>query len=220
MAPDSETINIDDLIELLAIPQVEEHFRNRFEWLKYDEHSKYIRAYREKKEALRQEIFENRRREMEMPGIGAGGELYWFEMVCFNEASCSWRVTKLDPQPLPLCDRSEIIPADVIEYIDESPVDPGELRTLPGVYSAIYGRSYDLVFLRFSRNHAFGTIRESSESRQKRHQERVYTGEEKMDTDYEIFFAYMRRYPEVQEYLFNVFFNIIKPMHDRRFIAG
>lgn len=220
MITDRETINIDDLIELLAIPQVEEHFRNRFEWLKYDEHSKYIEAYREKKEALRQEIFENRRQEMEMPGIGTSGELYWFEMVCFNEASCSWRITKLEPQPLPLYDRSEIIPADVIEYIDESPVDPGELRTLPGVHSAISGRSYDLVFLRFSRNHAFGTIREGSESRQKRQREPVYTGEEKSETEYEILFAYMRRYPEVQKYFFNEFFYVIKPLCDRKLIAG
>lgn len=212
---DRNTIDITELIEILAIPEIEDLIWNRLESLKTDEPAKLIRRYREKKRALKQEIFENKRKEAAESGKELQDDLRWFEMVLFNAESHLWKITEIEPLPLRFYDKMEVIPSEVINAVEESPVDPGMVRSLTNLRSDLAGMSFDVTFVRCSRNNAFGTIRENPGSREKRHQAQDYSFNENLDMAYEVFFTYMKRYPDIRDYFFNEFFNIIKPMRDR-----
>lgn len=219
---DRETVDIGELIELLGIPEVEDQFWKKLQSVKTDVFSKHIMGYREKKSEFRRRILEGMR-VMSKDGGGVGAECnnepYWFEMMLYREQPCLWNITVLEPQPPPFYDRHEIVPVEVFKCIDEAPVDPDTIRMPPGIRSELYGKTYDLKFMRFSRNHAFGAIMENNEGRAKRYLEMDYSFNESMDMAYREFFSYMRRFPDIRDHFFNEFFYVIKPMQDREFIV-
>ncbi|MCX6582809.1 MAG: hypothetical protein NT166_21750 [Candidatus Aminicenantes bacterium] len=212
---DRPTVNINELIEILSIPEIEDIIWKKLESLKTDEPAKFIRLYKEKKKTLRQEIFENKRKEAEETDKARHDDLRWFEIVLFNAEAHWWKLTAMEPVPMTYYDKTEILPVEVIKAVEESPVDRGKVRKITNLRSDLVGKSFDLTFIHYSCNNAFGTIRENPGAREMRHQEQDYTLNENMDMAYNVFFTYMKRYPEIRDYFFNEFFNIIKPMHDR-----
>jgi hypothetical protein len=212
---DRDTIDISELLELLAIPEIEAIIWNKLESIKTDEPAKLIRSYKEQKKTLRQEIIESKREEVQEADIELSPDIFWFEMFLFNPKSHSWNVVEMEPLSMTAYNKMEIIPTEVIKAIDESPVGPGIIRTITEIWSDLAGKSFNITFIRYSRNNAFGTIRENPDTRVKKQQTLDYTLKENQDMAYKIIFSYMKRYPEIRDYFFNEFFDIIKPMQDR-----
>ena len=204
-----ETTDIHELIELLHVPVVENRLYLKIQELKSSEYQSRIKLYREKVETYRRILYENRDRESG-GAEKSPGTLYWFELTKYKHND--WRVSRIDPEPPPFYDILEIIPDDIIEVIDLSLTNPDKVESRLDAASHLFGKRYDLEFVRCSANHACGTIRETTASLEKRHRESVYTENEKLDIAYNMFFSYMRKFPSIREYFFNEFFSKIKLM--------
>jgi hypothetical protein len=204
-----ETTDIHELIELLHVPVVENRLHLKIQELKSSEYENKIKLYRQRVETYRRVLFEN---QAQKPGNEEkdSSPLYWFELTKYK--SNDWRVTRIDPEPPPFFDILEILPDDIIKVIDLSLTNPDRVESRRDITSHLFGKRYDLEFVRCSANHACGTIRETAASMEKRHRDNAYTENEKLDIAFNMFFSYMRKFPSVREYFFNEFFSKIKLM--------
>jgi hypothetical protein len=204
-----ETTDIHELIELLHVPVVENRLHLKIQELKSSEYENRIKLYRQRVETYRRILFENRTRESAEEDQNSS-PLYWFELTKYKHKD--WRVSEIKPEPPPFFDILEIIPDDIIQVIDLSLTNPDRVESKRDITSHLFGKHFDLEFVRCSANHACGTIRETAASMEKRHRDKTYTENEKLDIAFNMFFSYMRKFPSIREYFFNEFFSKIKLM--------
>lgn len=206
-----ETIDINEVIELLHVPLVEHRLHLKIKELKSSEYESKIKLYKQRIETYRRILYANK-----VPETGNGDEkmkqLYWFELTKFREDE--WKVTKIEPEPPPFSDFLDIIPDDIIKLIDSSLTNPDSIEKMRDVSSGFSQKHYNLEFVRCSDNHAVGTICETIASMEKRYQDKAYTENERLDFALKLFFSYMQKFPSIRDYFLNEFFSKIKLIYE------
>lgn len=205
-----DPIDVTELIEALKIPEFEKAIYMKFQGLKSGEHGRLLTAFDEKKKSLKQRLFKSRQEKQGNDGNGIDPDvLYWFELLQYKPGD--WRTTALEPVPPPYFDHSEILPPDVIDYIDDAPVQPHDVVKLTGILSDEFNKAYDLDFVRYSENSAMGVIWETTESIKNHLKLKEFSGNETTENLYRLMFYYMKRYPDIRDQLVRELFQVILP---------
>ncbi len=208
-----QEMDIDELVTLLGIPQVKEAVFYKIN--EFKEHRGHlIDSYKKEREMFRRTVFESVRRDESDTEDSGNNALYYYEIVRFRPGDI--RVVGFEPEIPPYYNRSELLPEDVIERLFDAPGDFRDARVLWKEPSHLYGKQYDLQFIRWNESHVTGTIRENNETREERYRNQVHTVNEGLDAAYHVLFHHMQRYPEIRDYIFNEFFGKIKPVLDDR----
>lgn len=205
-----DTVDINELIDLLHVPVVEKRLYLKIEELKSSEYENKIRLYKQKVENYKNILFENKKQQDTL-AIEKGGQPYWFELTKFKEYK--WQVTRLEPEPPPYLDILEIIPPDIIKLIDLSLTDPDKIESRRNILSTTFHITYDLEFVRCSANHAIGTICTTCDASQSpgiKLYEKAYIESDRIDFALKSFFSYMQKIPTIRTYFLNEFFSKIK----------
>ncbi|MDD1648740.1 MAG: hypothetical protein LUQ42_05590 [Methanomicrobiales archaeon] len=204
-----DTVDINELIDLLHVPEVEKRLYLKIEELKSSEYENKITLYKQKVENYKNILFKNKKQHDTL--AIEEGQPYWFELTRFK--GCQWQVTRLEPEPPPYLDILEIIPPDIIKLIDLSLTDPDKIESRCNILSTTFNITYDLEFVRCSANHAIGTICETCRTPQsmgiKLH-EKAYLENNHIDFALKSFFSYMQKIPTIRTYFLNEFFSKIK----------
>jgi hypothetical protein len=202
-----EPIDINELIELLHVPVVENRVHLKIEEIKSGGYENKIELYNQKVTTYKHVLFENRRQEPGKEEVNSC-QLYWFELTRFKNGV--WKVTCLDPAPPPFSDMAEIVPDDIVRVIDHSLTNPDKVEIKRKIVSNIFCKHYDLEFVRSSENHAFGTIRKTPAAAEKGYPDKTFYESEKQDKAIKLLFSYMQRSPSIRDYFLKEFFNKIK----------
>ena len=210
---------LDELNELLNIPQLERIVFHKMEELKLyfqDE----IKRYRDLKEYFKKAAYGT------MEILEANKEMvkkdqtYHFELHC--PAGGSWVATAIEPSPPSGYEIYDIIPEKIVEYIGSFVTGPGKIENLEKFsLPTLKEKSFDLTFTKYSEWHALGTIRtckipigEGTEGEKPTPSPEIYYYDKK-DTDkgdYQELFYYMQKYPPLRRYFFTEFHMKVKPL--------
>jgi len=205
---ESKNLNIKELIELIAVPEIADQFFYSISGIKSNAFQVKINDYRKKRDLTRQLTFESK-----LKGTKEDYGLCWFELFRFDVND--WRISHIEPTPLPYYKISEVLPEDVVVEIDSVVPDKDKAYSFDSFYSRTENRMFDLQFFRYSSNNAFGTIKETVQSVEQRHRTHQFTANEKMDTSLRVFFHYMQKSPAIREYFFGELFGRLKPFVDQ-----
>lgn len=222
----NEEMELMDIFEALSVPELNEIICYKVNELKENPRfAALISAYKERKKVFRDTVYDSYRRLRDKPGVDTGIDnissigkrLYWFELVRYRRDN--WDVFNLEPSPPPYYDCHEILPCDIIDCVKDAPINPESVQTRADVPSNLYGKSYDLQFIRFSLHYICGSVRENRISLEERHKKQRFSVNENLDTAYRVFFYYLHKFPEIRDYFFNELFGKIGPLiEDSRLI--
>lgn len=209
-----ETIDIDELIDILDVEEIEKSLSYAMREYKSGRYSEKIQLLEARKKAFRQSAFESQQREKK-EGEETRPVLYWFDLVRYNHKE--WKIRRLEPSPPPYYNLSEIMPEDVIEQIDQTPANVEKVLRLTEFSSRLYSKSFDVQFIRYSPYHTQGTIRESLKSQEKRFSINQFTPNEEWDAAYKALFYYMEKFPGIKGHMFSEFFKLLQPLMSKEF---
>jgi len=214
---------IDELTELLNIPQFERIIYHKVEELKTylrDEVSLYKNLKKDFQKAAygNMRVFENEEQ--------IRSQTYRFELDK-NEDN-QWVSTEIEPSPPSRSDINDIIPPGIVEYITGFKSNPTKIETVNNfTLPALRGRMYNLRFAKYSDNHALGTI---TEIQQKKESSPLsaeldnlmdindYYKEDTVELNYKELMYYMEKFPAFKEHVFSEFFMRWKPLIDEKLL--
>ncbi len=117
----------------------------------------------------------------------ANGEFskYWFEITRYREGE--WRITAVNPAPLPHTFTYGFMPRDVIQQLTEVQEDPDHVE-VKIVESKDIGRRIKVLYVRASATFIYGVCM---------HLEPLENWERDMHNTYRVFYQYLRTKPDV-----------------------
>jgi hypothetical protein len=214
---------IDELTELLNIPQFERIIYHKIEELKTyfrDEISLYTNLKKDFQKAAygNMQIFENEEH--------IRSQTYRFELDR-NEDNL-WIPTEIEPPPPSMSEISNIIPPEIIEYITNFKSNPTKIETINNfTLPTLRGKMYNLRFAKYSDHHALGTITEIRTKKETQHQGAEadnlvdindYYKEDTVELNYKELMYYMEKFPAFKEHVFSEFFMRWKPLIDEKLL--
>jgi hypothetical protein len=213
---DEKIIDLAELRDLLNVPEIARSLKYTVEKFKSGEYAQKIKMFNEKRKALKEALFESFSRDK---GKDRDQDinrniLYWFELDRVTMGY--WDIINLEPRIPPYYEKYEILPEDLVRMIGGYPANPDRVERLIGVKSRLYGKNYDLHFTVFSPYYAVGTVIENPTAREERIRGMQFTWNEQLDVAYKVLFYYMEQFPPLRDYLFNEFFEILKPAVDEK----
>jgi len=201
---------LDELEDLLNIPQLERIIHHKVEELKIylkDE----IDHYMELKDLLRRSVFG--KLTVVEPGIEPGGQERVFLFQLDKDANDRWGPPVLEPSPPPGYHIGDILPDRVVNQIvgDEFPL--GEFQTvtglaLPGIEVAFF----DLYFIKYSESHILGTVCRRDTPSTAVDEVHHYDPREAVDGNYNELILYMQKFPSLRIYFLTEFHMKMKPL--------
>jgi hypothetical protein len=210
---------LDELNELLNIPQLERILFHKIEELKLyfkDE----IERYQRLKEDFRRSAYGDIHVLGDQRGKSKKSQTYYFEL---NQAKDNrWIASSIEPSPPSGCDIYDIIPEEIVQHIGSSTPGLGKIEiqrefSLP----MLKGKAFDLRFLKYSDQYALGTLRgykvpaeNGAEEEKTNHMTEIYNYDKK-ETDqgnYKELFYYMQKYPALRRYFFTELHMKMKPL--------
>lgn len=214
---------IDELTELLNIPQFERIIYHKVEELKTylrDEISLYKNLKKDFQKAAygNMRVFENKEQ--------IRSQTYRFELDR-NEDN-QWISTEIEPSPPSRSDISDIIPQEIVEYITGFKSNPTKIETVNNfTLPALRGRMFNLRFAKYSDNHALGTIIEIQQKKESSPLSAElnnlmdindYYKEDTVELNYRELMYYMEKFPAFKEHVFSEFFMRWKPLIDEKLL--
>lgn len=219
-------LDLEELLELLNIPEFERIIYHKVEELKCVMDDK-IQLYRNLKNNFRKtafgnlQIFENRNPQR-LP-------TYRFELN--RTARGRWIPTLIEPPPPFKSNVETILPPEAIKFMIRFRTDPETIRRHIGNFQTPGGkRSFHLEFSKYSDDHVLGTIRPNqpdvqdgeakAEEKKKvvkvnfHHKEKEIKMQSDSQSDYLELIRYMQACPQIGEEILNYFNSIQKPMLD------
>lgn len=215
-----EKINIDELAELLNIPEFERIIYHKVEELKYVMADR-IQFYRNLKKNFKKTAYGHMQiYESHKP---VQHQTYRFEVNRMENGN--WIPIVVEPA-LPLdSDLDEILPPSVIKYISSFEKNPETIHHHQGSFRTLSGsQNFQLEFTRYSDDHILGTIRkrEQAEGKKPDHRDTKLSvvkldfpdSQRRSEHSYAVLFRYMQVYPEIGDQLLSYFNYILKPLAD------
>jgi len=207
---------LDELNELLDIPQLERIIFHKMEELKLyfqDE----IKRYRDLKDYFKKSAYGNLEILEANKETEKKNQTYHFELHCSTGGA--WLATSIEPSPPAGYDIYDIIPEKIVEYIGSFITAPGKIERLEKFsLPTLKEKSFDLAFTKYSEWHALGTIRfyniPTGDGIKDEKKDQIYYYDKK-DTDkgdYQELFYYMQKYPPVKRYFFTELHMKVKPL--------
>jgi hypothetical protein len=210
---------LDELNELLNIPQLERIVFHKIEELKLyfrDE----IKRYRDLKAFFKKTAYGHMEILDENNGMEKKKQMYHFELHCTMGGP--WQATSIEPPPPAGFDIYDIIPEKMVEYIGSFQTAPGKIEKLAKFsLPTLKEIAFDLIFTKYSEWHILGTISrcsiptdDQSKDEKPDHMTGIYYYHKK-DTDkadYKELFYYMQKYPALRRYFFTEFHMKVKPL--------
>jgi hypothetical protein len=210
-------IDIEELTELLNIPEFERIVYHKVEELKCvmsDRIDYYINLKNNFKKTAygNLQIFENESFE--------GRRVYRFELSKSEEGR--WIPTVVEPDLPAGCNVYDVIPPAVIKFVACFKTESNRIRKHKGSFQTTTGkRQFSIEFTKYSDFHILGTIMESTEefvavSRDRQNVVKLDFPSQKSDTgnNFEELMHYMQTRPKIGEQMLNYFNYIIKPVED------
>ena len=211
---------LDQLNELLNIPQIERIIHHKIEELKLNL-SDEIEHYRR----VKQKFLKSAYGEMTLCDREADENLnvpvYHFELNA-NDSN-EWKVTALEPAPPPGFSFYDIMPEEVVSYVSHFEIAPGKVETIQGLcLPELEGLSFNLMFTKYSKQFILGTIqtiREASDQQNNRNETKKT--EEFYDYGYLSFdnemnlkemVYFLQKYPDLKAYFLTQFQMKMKPL--------
>jgi hypothetical protein len=214
---------IDELTELLNIPQFERIIYHKIEELKMyfrDEISLYNNLKKDFQKAAygNMQIYENAEQ--------IRSQTYRFELDK-NENNV-WIPTEIEPSPPSMSEINNIIPPEVIEYITHFKSNPTKIETINNfTLPALRGKIYNLRFAKYSDHHALGTITEIRTKKESPHPAAEtdnivdindFYKKDTVELNYKELMYYMEKFPAFKEHVFSEFFMRWKPLIDEKLL--
>ena len=214
---------IDELTELLNIPQFERIIYHKIEELKMyfrDEISLYNNLKKDFQKAAygNMQIYENAEQ--------IRSQTYRFELDK-NEDNV-WIPTEIEPSPPSRSEIDDIIPTEIIEYITHFKSNPTKIETINNfTLPALKGKIYDLRFAKYSDHHALGTITEIRTKKEIPYPDAEtdnivdindFYKEDTVELNYKELMYYMEKFPAFKEHVFSEFFMRWKPLIDEKLL--
>lgn len=209
---------LDELNELLSIPQFERIVFHKVEELKLylkDE----VALYRDLKKSFKTSAYGD----MQICGDTEDkvSQTYHFELN--RNGKGEWIPTEVEPPPPPGRDIYDIIPEEIIEYISSFKTVSNKIETRRDFsFPTLKGEKFELRFAKYSDDHALGTVRchrtggeNSDEKEEFDHIAEIYNYTEREIDDegsYKELFYYMQKYPALKTYFFTDFHMKMKPL--------
>lgn len=215
---------IDELIELINIPQFERIIFHKIEELKFllkDE----IALYKSLRETFQVRTHGNMK-VCEDDGKERT-QTYRFELNLDEDGE--WVPTGISPSPPPSCHVFDIVPKEVIHYISKFKPDPGKIEKIKEFSSAkLEGKIFELTFTRYSHRHALGTICELKEKipiQPCDDPDNIIDindsyKKEPEGGNYKELVFYMEKFPKFKAHIFSEFFLKWKPLIDNQMIEA
>lgn len=210
---------LDELNELLNIPQLERIVFHKMEELKLyfqDE----IKRYRDLKEYFKRTAYGNLEILDANKATEKKNQTYHFELHCLTGGS--WVATAIEPSPPPGYEIYDIIPEKIVEYIGSFIIPPGKIEKLEKLsLPTLKEKSFDLLFTKYSEWHVLGTIRayqvpagDGAKDEEPGSSADIYyyNKEDANKGDYQELFYYMQKYPPLRHYFFTEFYMKVKPL--------
>lgn len=202
---------LDELEELLNIPQMERIIHHKVEELKLylkDE----IDHYRELKEGLRRSVYgEMTVLETDMETSGQE-PVFLFQLN--KEGDEHWGPPRLEPPPPRGYDAGDILPDPVVEHIVSDKFPLREFQTIPGLsLPEIADNRFDLDFIKYSEHHILGTVcRREVPSDAAVEEISHYDPREAEENNYNELLYYMQKFPPLRIYFLTEFHMKVKPL--------
>ncbi len=150
--------DFSQIIRLLSVPEIENGLFSAVKHYETGEFGNKTEKFDECMASLKESVYYSILKKEEPPieeeNEAPGNPLYWFELVQYRRGY--WFISKLEPNPAPLYDKNEILPADVIARLETYPVNLVEIIRPGPIYSEIMGQSYDVDFSRLSHYYICG----------------------------------------------------------------
>jgi hypothetical protein len=224
-------IILDELNELLNIPQAERIIHHKIKELKVylrDE----ISLYQELKEDFRKATYGNMQvcHQVEVePENSPPRKTFRFELD--REESGGWNIVEIEPSLPAGLGMADIIPPLIVNYMTSFETHPTRIETVHRfTHPQLHGRVYRLRFAKYSDYHLLGTITEIENQAQG---EGAVPGSETddetgnilnindyyknntLELNYKQLMYYMEKYHSFREHIFSEFFMKWKPLLDR-----
>jgi hypothetical protein len=217
-----DRININELMELLNIPDFERIIYHKVEELKYA-FQEEISLYKNLKDHFKKTdngnllLYENLSPQRKLT--------YRFEL--HKTDNDEWTPVKIDPNP-PHTPIYDIIPQSIIDHISNFKTDPLRIYKYQSeITESENNHSFQVEFTKLSDEHIVGTIRESDPNEEnapkdnkKKETNVIYINDsfrkERDEDNYKELFYYMQKYPEIKDYIFAEFFIKLKPEFDNK----
>jgi hypothetical protein len=210
---------LDELNELLNIPQLERILFHKIEELKLY-FKEELERYRQLKEDFRRSAYGDLHILNEQRGKSKKDQTYHFELNRARDGR--WIASSIEPPPPLGCDIYDIIPEEIVAYVGSSNTDPDQVETKTELsIPSIKGKAFDLKFIKFSDHHILGTVRgyllpaESNTGEKKAPPGAEIYNYDKKETDegnYKELFYYMQKYPALKRYFFTELHMKMKPL--------
>jgi hypothetical protein len=217
---------LDELDELLDIPQIERIIFHKVEELKLylaDEiaHFREIKRYFKKLAYGEMKVLngEDALKAGEHERKHKPEQTYYFAL--HKGPDEHWNAVRLGPSPPAGYDISDIVPEGIAEYIGAFETTTGKLETVTDVsLPSIKGMRFDLHFTRYSPNHVLGTIKRCpleeniGDDADDVFIEGIYNYNKKdsQKNDYKELLYYMQKYPPLRMYFFTELHMKMKPL--------
>ena len=210
---------LDELNELLNIPQLERILFHKVEELKLyfkDE----IERYRRLKEEFRRSAYGGMHVLGDQKGKSKNRQTYHFELNLAKNGR--WIASTIEPSPPSGCEIYDIIPEEIVQYIGSAITAPNKIEIRKELSLPILkGKAFDLRFLKYTDRHVLGTIRgykipaeNGADEDKTNHMSEIYNYDKK-ETDegnYKELFYYMQKYPALRRYFFTELHMKMKPL--------
>ena len=210
---------LDELNELLNIPQLERILFHKVEELKLyfkDE----IQRYRGLKEEFKRSAYGDLHVLGGQRGKSKKVQAYHFELNRTKDGQ--WIATSIEPSPPSGCEIYDIIPEEIVQYIGSSNTGPDKIEVKKDFsLASLKGKAFDLRFLKFSDRHVLGTLKayeippaNGAEGEKTNHMTEIYNYDKKETAkgNYKELFYYMQKYPELRRYFFTELHMKMKPL--------
>lgn len=146
---------LDQLDELLNIPQAERVILHKVKELKLF-FKEEIERYRHLKEGFIRAAY-GQMKFLDGEENQPGEQVYQFELN--QDQYGEWVPGNINPPPPPGYDAYDIIPGEIIEYIDPFRINPDKIETHNKiVIESLNGRTFNLSFIKYTDHHVLGTI--------------------------------------------------------------
>jgi len=210
---------LDQLQELLNVPQIERILHHKVEELKLNL-SDEISHYREVKEVFKKSAY-GVMKVCEWEEEEDKSQVYHFEMNALD--SGEWQVTGLEPSPPPGYSFQDIVPEEIVRYVSAFETAPGKVESKRGFrVSGLQGLTFDLMFTKYSNQHILGTIQSTRlpishevEEREQETQEEIYDYDSLTFGDesniHEMVY-YLQKYPDLKAYFLTQLHMKMKPL--------
>jgi hypothetical protein len=215
---------LDELNEFLNIPQFERIIFHKVEELKLylkDE----IDLYRSLKQSFKKTAYGDMEICDDEDSEKPRHQVYHFELNSTD--TDAWVATGIEPSPPPGCSAYDIIPEEIIQYMNTFETAPDRIESRREfMLPALKGKAFDLRFTRYSDHHILGTIKSyrvgAAEGDEQETMEPIDTGdiyhyeykpfEDDDESNFKEFFYYMQKYPALKAYFFTELHMKMKPL--------